>query len=49
MALKRIQPKKLKQALLLAANLDKQAKGLWVRDLPANPWDGLRLVGSLLR
>lgn len=48
-ALKRIQPKKLKQALLLAANLDKQAKGLWVRDLPANPWDGLRLVGSLLR
>jgi DNA polymerase-3 subunit delta len=48
-ALKRIQPKKLKQALILAANLDKQAKGLWVRDLPANPWDGLRLVGSLLR
>jgi DNA polymerase-3 subunit delta len=48
-ALKRIQPKKLKQALLLAANLDKQVKGLWVRDLPANPWDGLRLVGSLLR
>ena len=48
-ALKRIQPKKLKQALLISANLDKQAKGLWVRDLPANPWDGLRLVGSLLR
>lgn len=48
-ALKRIQPKKLKQALLLAANLDKQAKGLWVRDLPASPWDGLRLIGSLLR
>jgi DNA polymerase-3 subunit delta len=49
MALKRISSKKLKQALILAANLDKQAKGLWVRDLPANPWEGLRLVGSLLR
>ncbi len=49
LALKRIVPKKLKQAILLAANLDKQAKGLTVRELPSNPWDGLRLIGSLLR
>ena len=48
-ALKRIAPKKLKQAIVLAANLDKQVKGLSVRDLPSNPWDGLRLIGGLLR
>ena len=48
-ALKRIVPKKLKQAMVLAANLDKQVKGLLVRDLPSNPWDGLRLIGGLLR
>jgi DNA polymerase III subunit delta len=48
-ALKRIAPKKLKQAIVLAANLDKQMKGLLVRDLPSNPWDGLRLIGGLLR
>lgn len=49
LALKRIAPKKLQQAMLLAANLDKQAKGLIVRELPSNPWDGLRLIGGLLR
>ena len=48
-ALKRIAPKKLKQAMVLAANLDKQVKGLLVRDLPSNPWDGLRLISGLLR
>jgi len=48
-ALKRIAPKKLKQAMVLAANLDKQVKGLLVRDLPSNPWDGLRVIGGLLR
>jgi DNA polymerase-3 subunit delta len=48
-ALKRIAPKKLKQAIVLAANLDKQVKGLLVRDLSSNPWDGLRLIGGLLR
>ena len=48
-ALKRIAPKKLKQAMILAANLDKQAKGLMVREMPANPWDGLRVIGGLLR
>ncbi len=48
-ALKRIAPKKLKQAMILAANLDKQAKGLMVREMPTNPWDGLRVIGGLLR
>jgi len=37
-ALKRIAPKKLKQAIVLAATLDKQVKWLLVRDLPSNPW-----------
>ena len=48
-ALKRIAPRKLKQAMILAANLDKQAKGLMVREMPTNPWDGLRVIGGLLR
>jgi DNA polymerase-3 subunit delta len=48
-ALKRIASKKLKQAMILAANLDKQAKGLMVREMPTNPWDGLRVIGGLLR
>ncbi|MEY3509264.1 MAG: hypothetical protein RLZ21_1021 [Pseudomonadota bacterium] len=48
-ALKRIAPRKLKQAMILAANLDKQAKGLMVREMPTNPWDGLRIIGGLLR
>jgi len=29
--------------------LDRQAKGLHAVELPADPWDGLRLVGNLLR
>ena len=49
MALKRVQPLKLRRAIQLAAGLDRQAKGLYAAELPANPWDGLRLVGNLLR
>jgi len=49
MALKRIQPMRLRRAMQLAAGLDRQAKGLYAVDLPADPWDGLRLVGNLLR
>ena len=33
----------------VAAGLDRQVKGLDAVELPADPWDGLRLVGSLLR
>jgi len=29
--------------------LDRQVKGLRAAELPADPWDGLRLVGNLLR
>jgi DNA polymerase-3 subunit delta len=47
-ALRRVQTTKLRQAMQVAAGLDRQAKGLQVAELPANPWDGLRLVGSLL-
>jgi len=49
MALKRVQPLKLRRAMQVAAGLDRQAKGLHAADLPADPWDGLRLVGNLLR
>ena len=49
MALKRVQPLKLRRAMQVAAGLDRQAKGLHAAELPADPWDGLRLVGNLLR
>lgn len=49
MALKRVQPLKLRRAMQVVAGLDRQAKGLHAADLPADPWDGLRLVGNLLR
>ncbi len=48
-ALKRVQPLKLRKAIQVAAGLDRQSKGLHAADLPADPWDGLRLVGNLLR
>lgn len=48
-ALRRVQPLKLRRAMQVAAGLDRQVKGLPVAELPADPWDGLRLVGSLLR
>lgn len=48
-ALKRVQPLKLRRAMQVAAGLDRQVKGLYAADLPADPWDGLRLVGNLLR
>ena len=49
LALRRVQPVKLRRAMQLAAGLDRQAKGLPVSELPSDPWDGLRLVGNLLR
>ena len=49
MALKRVQPLRLRRAIQVAASLDRQAKGLYAAELPADPWDGLRLVGNLLR
>ncbi|QWE08876.1 DNA polymerase III subunit delta [Polynucleobacter ibericus] len=48
-ALRRVQPLKLRRAMQVAAGLDRQVKGLYAPDLPADPWDGLRLVGNLLR
>ena len=48
-ALRRVQPLKLRRAMQVAAGLDRQVKGLSVAELPADPWDGLRLVGNLLR
>jgi DNA polymerase III subunit delta len=49
MALRRVQPLRLRRAMQVAAGLDRQVKGLYAADLPADPWDGLRLVGNLLR
>jgi len=48
-ALRRVQPLKLRRAMQVAAGLDRQVKGLSAAELPADPWDGLRLVGNLLR
>lgn len=48
-ALRRVQPLKLRKAMQVAAGLDRQVKGLHAAELPADPWDGLRLVGNLLR
>lgn len=48
-ALRRVQPLKLRRAMQVAAGLDRQVKGLYAADLPGDPWDGLRLVGNLLR
>ncbi len=48
-ALRRVQPLKLRRAMQVAAGLDRQVKGLHAAELPADPWDGLRLVGNLLR
>jgi DNA polymerase III subunit delta len=48
-ALKRVQSSRLRQAVQIAAGLDRQSKGLQAAELPADPWEGLRLVGNLLR
>jgi DNA polymerase-3 subunit delta len=48
-ALKRVQSSRLRQAVQIAAGLDRQSKGLQVAELPGDPWDGLRLVSNLLR
>ena len=48
-ALKRVQSSRLRQAVQIAAGLDRQSKGLHAAELPGDPWDGLRLVGNLLR
>ena len=48
-AIRRVQAPKLRRAMQVAAGLDRQSKGLHAAELPADPWDGLRLVGNLLR
>jgi len=48
-ALRRIGTHALRRAIQVVAGLDRQAKGLSAAELPADPWDGLRLVGNLLR
>ena len=47
-ALKRIRTTQLNQAVQIAAGLDRQVKGLYAPELPADPWDGLRLLGRVL-
>ena len=48
-ALKRVQSSRLRQAVQIAAGLDRQSKGLQAAELPGDPWDGLRLVSNLVR
>ena len=38
---------RLERALDMIAQIDKQAKGIPSKDLPADPWDGLRRIGGL--
>ena len=47
-ALKRIRTAQLTRAVQIAAGLDRQVKGLYAAELPADPWDGLRLLGRML-
>jgi len=48
-AIRRVQAPKLRRAMQVAAGLDRQSKGLHAAELPSDPWDGLRLLGNLLR
>lgn len=47
-AAQRVSPERLSKALLLAARLDRQVKGLRAEGLPGDPWDGLLQLGLLL-
>ncbi|GAB3627181.1 DNA polymerase III subunit delta [Pandoraea terrae] len=47
-AVRRVTPESLNRALLLAARLDRQVKGLRADGLPADPWDGLLQLGLML-
>jgi DNA polymerase-3 subunit delta len=38
---------KIDRALDTIANIDKQSKGIVAKDMPTDPWDGLRRIGGL--
>ena len=46
-ALARLSLPALDRALELVAQMDRQVKGLQVKELPADPWDGLRRIGGI--
>jgi DNA polymerase-3 subunit delta len=35
------------RALEMIANIDKQSKGMMAKNMPHDPWDGLRRIGGL--
>jgi DNA polymerase-3 subunit delta len=35
------------RALEMIANIDKQSKGMMAKEMPQDPWDGLRRIGGL--
>jgi DNA polymerase-3 subunit delta len=35
------------RALEMIAKVDKQSKGMMAKDMPIDPWDGLRRIGGL--
>jgi DNA polymerase-3 subunit delta len=46
-ALNRLSVPMLERSIEIVAQLDCQSKGLVVKDLPADPWDGLRRIGGI--
>lgn len=46
-ALNRLSLPMLERAVEIVAQLDRQSKGLIVKDMPADPWDGLRRIGGI--
>ena len=46
-ALGRLSLPALDRALEIIAQLDRQVKGLQVKELPSDPWDGLRRIGGI--
>jgi DNA polymerase-3 subunit delta len=46
-ALQRLHLPILERALQMIADVDKQSKGIPVKDMPIDPWDGLRRIGGL--
>lgn len=46
-ALNRLSLPMLERAVEIAAQLDRQSKGLVVKEMPADPWDGLRRIGGI--
>jgi DNA polymerase-3 subunit delta len=45
--LQKMDIQRLDRALEMIANIDKQSKGMPAKEMPSDPWDGLRRIGGL--